>query len=177
MKAKRQVDGDGFARLQLERQRHDEGGLGVAFVVKRQLDGVVAGQRDAVDVARRLVHPEDFAGVHAQQLQHLRVEADLIFGNHVMRMGVENQLMDGPLVVIGPGGAQVSGQFALGHVEVKIEVVARQPVGKGGAGGGRGGEQGDDHHGPEEAGAHHVSILAGDRRRGASWVAPRRCGV
>ena len=57
-------------------------------------------------------------------------EADVLGGNLVARVNVENELVGGAVVAVGPGHLLANGGSVASDVEAHVEVVAGQPGGQ-----------------------------------------------
>src|SRR5581483_5774231 len=80
-----------------------------------------------MDVEQRLLDSQRIAWGLPQQLQRFGGQADFGFWHKIARMGIENQLLRGQGLRIGPGRAENDAARMSSQVEVHVDFVARQP--------------------------------------------------
>ncbi len=82
-----------------------------------------------MNLTSRFGFAEFLTGVDAQDFERLGHQTNIGVGNDVMRMGVEDELVCGRGVWVGPRRAHLDGNFVADNVHVHVHVVTRQPCG------------------------------------------------
>ena len=108
----------GVVRTEEERQR-DPG--------RRLARPAFAHQANLLDLQGWAVQIDRVAGRKAEDLERFGVQSELIAGDRIMRMCVEDEIGCRPRVVVGPGDPLTDDDAVFGHLEAHAQIVVGQP--------------------------------------------------